>query len=86
MHAVTREWFLMGESVLSCCWRVSHTKTSVIGASVQIPITRGRLNLGRWQGEWMDDRIGLTETSRDISDGVPDDGTHEEDCCDDHVG
>lgn len=32
---------------------VSHTKTSVIGASVQIPITRGRLNLGTWQGIYL---------------------------------
>lgn len=30
---------------------VSHTKTSLIGASIQIPITDGRLNLGTWQGE-----------------------------------
>ena len=28
----------------------SHTKTSVIGPSLTIPITRGRLNLGTWQG------------------------------------
>lgn len=29
---------------------VSHTKTSLIGPSVTIPITDGRLNLGTWQG------------------------------------
>ena len=28
----------------------AHLKTSVIGAEVTIPITRGRLNLGTWQG------------------------------------
>jgi len=32
---------------------VSHTKTSVIGPSIQIPITRGRLNLGTWQGIYL---------------------------------
>ncbi|KAJ9477695.1 hypothetical protein PHBOTO_001263 [Pseudozyma hubeiensis] len=29
---------------------VSHTKTSLIGPSITIPITDGRLNLGTWQG------------------------------------
>jgi thiamine phosphate synthase YjbQ (UPF0047 family) len=29
---------------------VSHTKTSLIGATISIPITDGRLNLGTWQG------------------------------------
>ncbi|KAJ1032568.1 hypothetical protein NDA16_000591 [Ustilago loliicola] len=28
---------------------VSHTKTSLIGTSINIPITDGRLNLGTWQ-------------------------------------
>ncbi|KAI5451124.1 hypothetical protein NCC49_002000 [Naganishia albida] len=32
---------------------VSHTKTSLIGASIQIPITDGRLNLGTWQGIYL---------------------------------
>lgn len=30
--------------------RVSHTKTSLVGSSISIPITNGRLNLGTWQG------------------------------------
>ena len=30
--------------------RVSHTKTSLVGTSISIPITGGRLNLGTWQG------------------------------------
>jgi thiamine phosphate synthase YjbQ (UPF0047 family) len=30
--------------------RVSHTKTSLVGASLQIPITNHQLNLGTWQG------------------------------------
>jgi secondary thiamine-phosphate synthase enzyme len=29
---------------------VSHTKSSIIGVSVQIPVTNGRLALGTWQG------------------------------------
>ncbi|CCA67448.1 hypothetical protein PIIN_01279 [Serendipita indica DSM 11827] len=29
---------------------VSHTKASLIGSSISIPISNGRLNLGTWQG------------------------------------
>jgi len=32
---------------------VSHTKTSIIGPSIQIPITNGRMNLGTWQGIYL---------------------------------
>ncbi|KAH7931091.1 hypothetical protein BV22DRAFT_28602 [Leucogyrophana mollusca] len=32
---------------------VSHTKTSLIGASISIPITDGYLNLGTWQGIYL---------------------------------
>lgn len=32
---------------------LAHAKASVIGPSVTIPITRGRLNLGRWQGIYL---------------------------------
>ncbi|SCV74167.1 BQ2448_6599 [Microbotryum intermedium] len=32
---------------------VSHSKSSLIGASVQIPITNGRLALGTWQGIYL---------------------------------
>ena len=31
----------------------SHTKTSLIGPSLAIPIMRGRLNLGTWQGIYL---------------------------------
>lgn len=31
----------------------AHAKTSLVGASVTIPITRGRLNLGTWQGIYL---------------------------------
>ena len=30
--------------------RASHTKASLIGSSISIPITDGQLNLGTWQG------------------------------------
>lgn len=29
---------------------VSHTKTTLVGTSISIPITDGRMNLGTWQG------------------------------------
>ncbi|CAL1695486.1 unnamed protein product [Somion occarium] len=32
---------------------VSHTKTSLIGNTISIPITEGRLNLGTWQGIYL---------------------------------
>lgn len=31
----------------------AHTKSSIIGASITIPITNGRLNLGTWQGIYL---------------------------------
>ncbi len=31
----------------------AHIKASLMGASVQIPITKGRLNLGIWQGVYL---------------------------------
>lgn len=31
----------------------AHIKASLIGTSVQIPITKGRLNLGTWQGIYL---------------------------------
>lgn len=31
----------------------SHTKTSIIGPSLTIPVTKGRLNLGTWQGIYL---------------------------------
>ncbi len=40
----------------------AHIKASLMGASVQIPITKGKLNLGIWQGiylcEHRDDAAG----------------------------
>ena len=31
----------------------SHIKSSILGSSVSIPITNGRLNLGTWQGVYL---------------------------------
>ena len=31
----------------------AHIKTSLVGNSIQIPITNGRLNLGTWQGIYL---------------------------------
>jgi len=31
----------------------AHIKASLMGTSVQIPITKGRLNLGTWQGVYL---------------------------------
>lgn len=31
----------------------AHIKASIVGASVSVPVTRGRLNLGTWQGIYL---------------------------------
>ena len=31
----------------------AHLKSSIIGSSIQIPITKGKLNLGTWQGIYL---------------------------------
>lgn len=31
----------------------SHIKTSILGSSLSIPVTKGRLNLGTWQGIYL---------------------------------
>jgi len=31
----------------------AHIKAAIIGCSIQIPITNGRLNLGTWQGIYL---------------------------------
>jgi len=33
----------------------SHIKTSLLGAGLTIPITNGRLNLGTWQGIYLNE-------------------------------
>lgn len=32
---------------------VSHTKTALVGTTVSIPVTNGKLNLGTWQGIYL---------------------------------
>ena len=32
---------------------IAHVKTSLMGASVTIPLTNGKLNIGTWQGIWL---------------------------------
>ncbi|KIP11423.1 hypothetical protein PHLGIDRAFT_27908 [Phlebiopsis gigantea 11061_1 CR5-6] len=32
---------------------VSHTKASLVGSSISVPITNGQLNLGTWQGIYL---------------------------------
>ncbi|KAJ3737130.1 hypothetical protein DFJ43DRAFT_1129237 [Lentinula guzmanii] len=34
---------------------VSHTKSSLVGSTVSIPITNGSLNLGTWQGIYLNE-------------------------------
>jgi len=31
----------------------AHTKSTIVGSSITIPITNGRLNLGTWQGIYL---------------------------------
>jgi secondary thiamine-phosphate synthase enzyme len=31
----------------------AHVKTTLVGPSVNIPITNGKLNFGTWQGIWL---------------------------------
>ncbi|PSC74078.1 UPF0047 isoform B [Micractinium conductrix] len=31
----------------------AHCKASMMGSSVSVPITNGRLNMGTWQGIWL---------------------------------
>lgn len=50
---------------------VSHTKTSIIGPSVQIPITNGRLNLGTWQGIYLAEFREAAHTRRVVATILP---------------
>jgi secondary thiamine-phosphate synthase enzyme len=31
----------------------SHTKATLVGSSISVPITNGRLNMGTWQGVYL---------------------------------
>jgi len=50
---------------------VSHTKTSLIGPSIQIPITDGRLNLGTWQGIYLAEFREASHTRRIVATVLP---------------
>ncbi len=43
----------------------AHIKSVIIGASVTVPITDGRLNLGTWQGIYLNEHREFT-TSREV--------------------
>ncbi|EJD03974.1 uncharacterized protein FOMMEDRAFT_83759 [Fomitiporia mediterranea MF3/22] len=45
----------------------SHTKTALVGTSVQIPITDGRLNLGTWQGIYLTEFRNLAHVRRVVA-------------------
>jgi len=46
---------------------VSHTKTSLIGCTLTIPITDGRLNLGTWQGIYLTEFRHAPHTRRIVA-------------------
>ncbi|KAG2044744.1 hypothetical protein BDR03DRAFT_883801 [Suillus americanus] len=46
---------------------VSHTKTSLIGATISIPITDGHLNLGTWQGIYLTEFRHATHSRRVVA-------------------
>ncbi|PCH33768.1 hypothetical protein WOLCODRAFT_22231 [Wolfiporia cocos MD-104 SS10] len=46
---------------------VSHTKASLIGSSICVPITDGRLNLGTWQGIYLTEFRHAAHTRRVVA-------------------
>ncbi|KAF8237760.1 hypothetical protein L208DRAFT_1388678 [Tricholoma matsutake] len=46
---------------------VSHTKASLIGSSVSVPVTNGQLNLGTWQGIYLAEFRHVTHTRRVVA-------------------
>ncbi|KAI0271383.1 hypothetical protein BC834DRAFT_818750 [Gloeopeniophorella convolvens] len=46
---------------------VSHTKTSLVGTSISVPITAGRLNLGTWQGIYLTEFRHLPHARRVVA-------------------
>ncbi|TFK77008.1 hypothetical protein BDN72DRAFT_866817 [Pluteus cervinus] len=46
---------------------VSHTKSSLVGSSISIPITSGRLNLGTWQGIYLTEFRHMPHTRRIVA-------------------
>ncbi|KAG0144116.1 hypothetical protein CROQUDRAFT_642941 [Cronartium quercuum f. sp. fusiforme G11] len=50
---------------------VSHTKASLIGSSISIPITKGKLNLGNWQGIYLTEFRHMPHTRRIVCTITP---------------
>jgi len=50
---------------------VSHTKASVVGSSISIPITDGKLNLGTWQGIYLTEFRHFPHTRRIVATILP---------------
>ncbi|CBQ70433.1 conserved hypothetical protein [Sporisorium reilianum SRZ2] len=50
---------------------VSHTKASLIGPSITIPITDGRLNVGTWQGIYLCEFRKLAHKRKIVATIVP---------------
>ncbi|KAF8807495.1 hypothetical protein BYT27DRAFT_7223312 [Phlegmacium glaucopus] len=46
---------------------VSHTKASLVGSSISIPITDGQLNLGTWQGIYLTEFRHAAHTRRVVA-------------------
>jgi secondary thiamine-phosphate synthase enzyme len=45
----------------------AHAKSSLLGTSLTIPITRGRMNLGTWQGIYLCERMTVVGLARSYS-------------------
>ncbi|KIJ21660.1 hypothetical protein PAXINDRAFT_63764 [Paxillus involutus ATCC 200175] len=46
---------------------VSHTKASLIGSTISVPITNGHLNLGTWQGIYLTEFRHAAHTRRVVA-------------------
>ena len=49
----------------------SHTKASIIGPSLTVPITNGRLNLGTWQGIYLCEFRRMKHSRRIVASVLP---------------
>ncbi|KAF8168008.1 hypothetical protein B0H34DRAFT_645622 [Crassisporium funariophilum] len=50
-----------------CVTSFSHTKASLVGSSISIPVTDGKLNLGTWQGIYLTEFRHLAHTRRVVA-------------------
>ncbi|KIK80859.1 hypothetical protein PAXRUDRAFT_833295 [Paxillus rubicundulus Ve08.2h10] len=46
---------------------VSHTKASLVGSTISVPITKGHLNLGTWQGIYLTEFRHAAHTRRVVA-------------------